>query len=410
MITINIDYRNYKIIGYNTIVTEDNINNPDCIILDGDEEKNVLSNFFNNKLYYINGKIIEKDNETDEKLTKLVSINEQIRQIKNDTDDANEYRLFMDAIINGMSVEEAVQISKNNREQLKSLESERDTLIKAINDDVEQSKLYILEKEEASINYKYFISGLAVVRDENDYLEEWIRYHIEEIGFEHFFIYDNESEVSVQKYLESVEFKYLDKLTIIPWKTTKELQKDAYENFLANYKNETRWALAFDPDEYVVINDERSLIDILKDNHQYASIRCQWKFFNANGQEKKLPGTDIEKFKREVEFEKDKYMGKDFFQTNRVIEFLSHVPLVRDIATVSVSGERPINEFFQLNHYICRSWEEWKRKIDRGTCVSYHSRKYSEFFELNPDMMYLYDGDDYKQAYGSKETIDMEDN
>ena len=37
-----------------------------------------------------------------------------------------------------------------------------------------------------------------IIKDENEYINEWLEWHIR-IGFEHFFIYDNESKVPIQK-------------------------------------------------------------------------------------------------------------------------------------------------------------------------------------------------------------------
>ena len=62
------------------------------------------------------------------------------------------------------------------------------------------------EEEKKDIAYKYFLSMVTVIRDENDYIEEWIRYHIEELGFEHFYLYDNESSIPAKRYLEDTGF------------------------------------------------------------------------------------------------------------------------------------------------------------------------------------------------------------
>ena len=245
---------------------------------------------------------------------------------------------------------------------------------------------------------------VAVVRDENDYLEEWIRYHIEEIGYEHFYIYDNESEISVNEYLKNIDFKYIDKVTIVPWKTTEWIQKDAYNDFLNRYGMETKWFSAMDPDEYVVIkNKSNSLKKFLTDNNMYSSITCAWKHFNANGQEHKEPGTDMERFTKEVDWDRMKG-GKKFARSANVCGFTSYIPTMSEkYPYLELNIDSKIStDFFQLNHYYTRSYDEFVAKIKRGSANPNFRRKYSEFFELNPDMKYLDTGELCEQGYGMK--------
>ena len=39
-----------------------------------------------------------------------------------------------------------------------------------------------------------------IIKDENEYLEEWLQHH-KNIGFNYFIIYDNQSKISVNRYL-----------------------------------------------------------------------------------------------------------------------------------------------------------------------------------------------------------------
>lgn len=39
-----------------------------------------------------------------------------------------------------------------------------------------------------------------------------------------------------------------------------------------------------------------------------------------------------------------------------------------------------------IDHYYTKSYEEWMKKISRGTCDPYFCRKYQEFFKHNPDL------------------------
>lgn len=399
MIQLFIDYATNKIVGYNMLPPAQDRD----IVLVNDSELPRLIKFSmcDDNLYYIDGQIIEKE-EPDEYDLQLKVLNQQYTEAQEKL--TNEHSIFMDNILSGMSMEDAVKISNNNREEVARLEEKRKAFDKKAKERAQTNILAKFAEEEKDIRYKYFLSMVTVVRDENDYIEEWIRYYIEELGFDHFYIYDNESGVPVEEYLKSNNFRYQDRITFLEWKTSQNTQEDSHMDFLSNYANETRWFLAADPDEYVLIKDKsKSLKDFLEGNNHYAAVECIWHHFNANGQEKRTMGTDMERFTTEVDWDYAKGHGKFFAQSNRVERFHNYSPQMRLEAEVLMGEGSKADEYFQLNHYYTRSYEEWMKKIERGTAVPYAKRKYSEFFELNPDMKYLDTGDRTIQDYGSRE-------
>lgn len=218
------------------------------------------------------------------------------------------------------------------------------------------------------------------------------------------YIYDNESSLAARDYLESTNFKYLNKLTIIPWETSQSLQTDINNNFLKTYGKETEWAINFDVDEYIVIKQERgTLKEILKGNHTCYKIRCLWHYFNVNGLVKKTEGTDMERFTKDCDFPGENNIGKVFFRTNKIKYFLEHEPILRDFFTDAKCSLNDTKNLFRMNHYITRSFEEWNEKMKKGSCSAIHGRRFSDFFKLNPDMEYLDTGEDYEQEYAKKQ-------
>ncbi|PWJ58992.1 glycosyl transferase family 92 [Dyadobacter jejuensis] len=80
----------------------------------------------------------------------------------------------------------------------------------------------------------------CIIKDENQYLEEWMRYHLQ-IGVTHFFIYDNESTVSVRDTLARLDL--LTYATVIDF-PGKSQQVPAYAHCLEHFGFWCRW-LAF---------------------------------------------------------------------------------------------------------------------------------------------------------------------
>lgn len=393
MIQIFTDILTDKITGYNTILP-DNVTD---LTLVGDDMLPILESLqFHDSLYYIDGKIIEKPEE-DGKTPEEVE--EGCSTLQKKTSD--EALAFLDSILSGTSIEDALCAAKENREKLQRLKAQAESKNQERKEREELAALQKYEAEESRLSYKYFLSMLTVVRDENDYLEEWIRYHIETLGFDHFYIYDNESSTSVKAYLEQKNFPYLDRLTITEWDTTDSTQQDTHRDFLTNFKNESKWIFPADPDEYILFKSPASsLKEFLRQNSQYASIELPIHWFHANGHILKSNEPDMERFTKEVNWEKQVNYGKKFAQTNRIKDFAYFSPIARPHSKAAGPKDAFVTDVLQLNHYYTRSYEEWIHKMERGSSVPGFGRRYSDFFKLNPDLASLNTGEDTKQSYG----------
>ena len=219
----------------------------------------------------------------------------------------------------------------------------------------------------------------------------------------HFYIYDNESVEPIQEYLEKINYKYLDKVTIIPWKTSEHTQQDTCNHWLKMYGTETKWFICMDIDEFVKIKEgqTQTLKEFLEDNSAYSSIKCKWKHYTANGHVEKTDEPNKKRFTVETDWSDWKRGGKYFAQSNRVSHFVSYVPQVRlNMQTLDYDSQI-VTDFYQLNHYFTRSYEEYLDKIRRGSVNPNFMRRYQEFFEVNPDMAYLNTGEHTAQIYGS---------
>ena len=52
----------------------------------------------------------------------------------------------------------------------------------------------------------------------------------------------------------------------------------------------------------------------------------------------------------------------------------------------SLTLGNPSHELISVDHFYTKSYEEWVEKMNRGSAHSNFSRRYDEFFALNPDM------------------------
>ncbi len=116
-----------------------------------------------------------------------------------------------------------------------------------------------LVAETASTQFKYYCSACLIIRDENEYLEEWLRWHIGQ-GVEHFYIYDHGSKQPVREFLKTLEKGIADRVTLMEWKGHHtDAQPDAYNDCLKRRRGESRWIAFIDTDEQIRVKTGQTL-------------------------------------------------------------------------------------------------------------------------------------------------------
>lgn len=145
----------------------------------------------------------------------------------------------------------------------------------------------------ATDNYKYYLSAVAIFRNDADYLREWIEYH-KLIGIEHFYLYNNLSDddylTVLQPYIDNgdVELKQW------PYEHNRQLgwpkiQAKAYRDAIEQCSSETKWLAIFDTDEFFVPTKHDSLADLIaseekkKANKRIARYEINWIIFGTSG-------------------------------------------------------------------------------------------------------------------------------
>lgn len=220
---------------------------------------------------------------------------------------------------------------------------------------------------------KYYLSVCCIQKDENDYLPEWINYN-RKIGVQHFYIYDNESKISPRETLQTLVKKNI--VTVIDW-PGKVQQTIAYDHCLKKFGQESQWIAFIDVDEFIVpkspLGDLRAL---LQNYENFGALGINWLIFGSSGHIKKTNRPQLESFvmRSDILFAVNKHI-KSIVQPRYIKKALSpHHFKVKN-------GKQPVNEDFipidgpfspnsvnkiQINHYYCRSEEEYTAKIKRG--------------------------------------------
>lgn len=233
---------------------------------------------------------------------------------------------------------------------------------------------------------KFYLSVCCIQKDENEYLPEWIDYH-RKLGVAHFYIYNNDSKVSPKAAL--LELIAQNIVTLIEFPGPQRLM-EAFQHCLDNYGKYSRWIAFIDPDEFLVPKAPYgNLPGLLKEYEAYGGLGVNWLLYGSSGHQQRNGRPQFERFL--MRSEKN-------FSVNTHIKSIIQPRYTKRVGNphffIYVSGKYCVNEAFarvegphsphhsdriQLNHYYCRSAEEFLDKINRGRADIKDERHLSQF-------------------------------
>jgi len=235
---------------------------------------------------------------------------------------------------------------------------------------------------------------ICIAKYEKDYIEEFVRYHLN-LGFDKIYIYDNEDIPTYEELLK--EFKEKVIVTHLPGKSYPRLpQYEALQQFTWNHicSPEITHVAHIDIDEYIVLKKHDNIKDFIKEyiydgenNVMCSGIGMNWRFFGSSENINKTndPLT--------IRFTKREDKGNMHIKTIYNKNFLGYIQNPHyivlnnnDFPIKSTNGttiEGPFNEnmdfsVIQLNHYKCKTWEEYRYIRSRGRADRYDNPAYDE--------------------------------
>jgi len=217
-----------------------------------------------------------------------------------------------------------------------------------------------------------YLSLCLICKDENDYLPEWLDYHIL-MGVDRFYIYDNESRISLRESLKD----YIERGWVVVVDIVGEaMQVYTYDHCLQTFGSLTFWLGFIDADEFLVPKTTPDLKEFLKDYEAYGGLAVSSLFFGSNGHQTRPASGQIAAYTRRTHATfKENELVKSIIQPRLVL--MPHSPhdfiFKENACCVNESFLRVDFQHFpnytgkiQLNHYYCRSESEIDLKLRRG--------------------------------------------
>jgi hypothetical protein len=218
-----------------------------------------------------------------------------------------------------------------------------------------------------------YLSLCAIAKEETPYLVEWVAYHLA-VGVEHFYIYDNESSVPVKETLKP----YIDKglVTVIDFPGRGQ-QMPSYTHCIQTYGKESQWIGVVDCDEYIVPKASDTISPILEKYEQFGGLAVSWIIFGSSGHLIKPEGLVIENYTAHTpaDWGENTHI-KSIIRPSQTVRAGANPHsfiYTRENCCVSENYQAVHNAWtpnstkkIQLNHYITKSLEEFKIKLQRG--------------------------------------------
>jgi len=226
------------------------------------------------------------------------------------------------------------------------------------------------------------VAIVAIVKNEADYLEEWLAFHLA-LGVDHFFIYDNGSTDTSAVLLE----RYINHglVTRIDWPIGGG-QLPAYNHALRMFGSTSAWLAFYDPDEFLVPLLDDDIPSFLARYPDAADIRVPRVEFGFSGRRSKPDGLSIDNYTHVANvLELDPKLPprvKSIVRPHAVSAVDIHLAFPADVPAPgqpTKTYEVELRGVAQLNHYYTRSWEEFEAKRFRGSATGRIARPSVEF-------------------------------
>jgi len=226
---------------------------------------------------------------------------------------------------------------------------------------------------------------VAILKDEETFLDEWLVYH-RMIGIDHFFLYDDDPQDLLTEFVSP----HNAFCTVISWHTLSSAvnpetrmsnQVNAYWHAVENYIRGYDWVVFLDGDEFIVLKEHQNIKSFLSGLKGAVSISLNWHIFGHNGyyddpddlitvsltKRKALPSKNV----------------KTLTRTDAIAGIRNaHFCQLKYGGRIDTNGKPYQEELYQgktavahINHYQCRSFKNWMGRVKRGD-VNFNEQNY----------------------------------
>ena len=224
---------------------------------------------------------------------------------------------------------------------------------------------------------RFKLTACAIFREEAPFLSEWITFH-RNVGFEHFYLYNNFSTDDFKAVLEPFIRERL--VTLIDWPRPQG-QVSAYRDCIRRRWREALWIALIDIDEFLFAPDGRDVPSVLKAYRDLPGV-CVWHaYYGSSGHVERPQGPVIEAYTMRAG--PDITTAKTIVNPRMVYKVDVHLckfwtgegkdthrrTIVDPHRRIIAPDMVPKLDVLRINHYWSRSLADLDRKSRRGDAV-----------------------------------------
>lgn len=237
----------------------------------------------------------------------------------------------------------------------------------------------------------------ALSRNENNYLEEWIIYHLN-LGFNHIFIYDNNNpDDNSNPELCSIQ-PWKEQVTIIDYRGKTAAQLSAYNDCYMTHSKGFDWIAFIDIDEFITFSETSTythINDYLLSITKFDVVAVNWMFFGDNEEVRFKKGSVIQRFPHPIPDSTQNKHFKVIVRTQKDIKFVHNPHCVDGAVRICDDCQQEVLEkgLFKtpsfkklyIRHYGTKTIEEFiTNKILRGAAdQDSNPYKLDLFYQMN---------------------------
>ena len=215
----------------------------------------------------------------------------------------------------------------------------------------------------------------CIAKNEDRYIHEWVDYHLK-LGFDKIYIYCDDWLCPVEE---------SQSVTIISIRGVSHPQLPAYNHFLACLAKPYDYVMFLDVDEFLVLKKHSSVSDFLSCKTE--SIGINWVLFGDNGLTDDGSNGVLNRFTCS-QGSPNKHIKSLVRVTEGIKMQTPHNPYGDWLGSdgqmhTYAFCENGNTQEAQVNHYFCKTYEEWKQKQARGCADSAEIRPDSDFDRHN---------------------------